>query len=77
MKEIYEITFENPPKEFNGIVDGLRDVQIKEVFENREKKNWLNIAKTFNAYGVIVPANWSIDLDPHFTNEKYTFYKIN
>ena len=73
IENIYEISFENPPKLYTA---ALSDEWFKETFEKRSKDEWIKLAEKYNLSGVIVPSNWNLFIKDKITSQKFTAYLI-
>ena len=73
IENIYGIDFKNPPIKF---WPEIRDKWIKKEFETRSINQWQTLAQEFNLSGIIVPANWNLQIKKNFSSNKYTLYSF-
>ena len=74
VEEILEINYKDiSTKHYGGILDN----DLKQIFQNKSKKNWLKIKQKFNVSFLIFPINWNIDLKFYTLGDKYKLYIID
>ena len=64
---------EIPNKHFGGIVD----VDLKQIFQSKSKKDWTKIKEEFNVSFLIFPNNWNINLRSSSLGNKYKIYILD
>ena len=73
IENVYGISFDNPPSNIANR-PFLLDEEIKLNFENYSEEMWKKLSNDYNLFGIIVPANWNINLSLSSQNEKFAFY---
>ncbi len=73
LEEIYGLDFENPPIKFQP---EIRDEWILKIFEKRSSNEWFELSKKYNLSGIIVPSNWTLNIDKKIKSKKYIFYSL-
>ena len=73
LEKIYGLDFKNPPIKF---WPEIRDEWIVNIFENRSNKEWLELSEKYNLSGIIVPSNWTLNINEKIKSDKYIFYSL-
>ncbi len=73
LKDVYGVDLNNPPIRNNPYIP---DSFMKNIFEKREKSEWILLSKKYNAYYVVVPSRWDLKLKKIKVNQFYSIFKI-
>jgi hypothetical protein len=73
IEKIYQISFDAPKIKHMG---GVKDEELKISYTNKTNNDWLDLKNKFNITALIVPKDWMINLEVHFSGDKYNFYII-
>ena len=73
IENVYDVSFKNPPIKNRGGIFG--DI-IKKNFEKKTFNQWDELKSPYMIVGLVVPANWEIDLKPKFIGKDYIYYSL-
>ena len=72
--DILDISFKDVK---NRNLGGIIDPEIKRIYEEKSFENWKYLNDKFFLNTVIVPNDWTLDIENLLLDDLYKVYKIN